>query len=119
MDLGLKDKIVLITGASKGIGASIAEGFLKEGAHVIIVSRGSDKLYEVERFLKERYPNSKIYAEKCDCTNKNSLNDLKVKLERLIGSLDIVVSNIGDGRSVVDVIPDSEQWEKTWSINFE
>jgi 3-oxoacyl-[acyl-carrier protein] reductase len=119
MNLGLKDKIVLITGASRGIGASIAEGFLKEGAHVIIVSRGSDNLYEVEKFLRDKYSNSKIYAEKCDCTNVNSLNDLKDKLERLVGSLDIVVSNIGDGRSVADVIPGGEQWKKTWSINFE
>jgi len=36
MNLGLSNKIVLVTGASRGIGASIAEGFVKEGARVII-----------------------------------------------------------------------------------
>ena len=49
MNLALKDKIVLITGASGGIGSSIAEGFLREGAGVIIVSRGSKKLHKVEK----------------------------------------------------------------------
>ncbi len=119
MNLGLKDKIVLITGASRGIGASIAEGFLKEGAHVIIVSRGSGELYEVEKSLKDRYPNSTIHAEKCDCTDMKALNVLKNKLEQVIGKLDIVVANIGDGVSVADVIPGDEHWQKTWSVNFE
>ena len=119
MNLGLKDKMVLITGASRGIGASIAEGFLKEGAHVIIVSRGSENLYRVEKSLKNDYPNSTIHAEKCDCTDMNSLNDLKNKLEKVIERLDIVVANIGDGASVADVIPCDEHWQKIWSVNFE
>lgn len=119
MNLGLSSKIVLVTGASRGIGASIAEGFVKEGAHVIIVSRGSQNLYEVEKSLKDRYPNSTIHAEKCDCTDVNALNDLKSKLDQIYGRLDVVVANIGDGASVADVIPGDEHWQKTWSVNFE
>ena len=119
MNLGLSSKIVLVTGASRGIGASIAEGFVKEGAHVIIVSRGSQNLYEVEKSLKDRYPNSTIHAEKCDCTDVNALNDLKNKLDQVYGRLDVVVANIGDGASVADVIPGDEHWQKTWSVNFE
>jgi 3-oxoacyl-[acyl-carrier protein] reductase len=119
MNLGLSNKVVLVTGASRGIGASIAEGFVKEGAHVIIVSRGSDNLYAVEKSLKTRYPNSTIQAEKCDCTDINALKDLKNKLDRIYGRLDVVVSNIGDGVSVQDIIPDDEQWQKTWSVNFD
>ena len=119
MNLELESKIVLITGASRGIGASIAEGFLKEGAHVIIVSRGSEKLYELEKLLTDKYPNSKIHAEKCDCADIKSLNNLKNKLQQYVGSLDVVVANIGDGASVADVIPDDEHWQKTWSTNFE
>lgn len=119
MNLGLSSKIVLVTGASRGIGASIAEGFLKEGAHVIIVSRGSQNLYEVEKSLKDRYPNSTIHAEKCDCTDVNALNDLKNKLDQVYGRLDVVIANIGDGASVADVIPGDEHWQKTWSVNFE
>ena len=119
MNLELSSKIVLVTGASRGIGASIAEGFVKEGAHVIIVSRGSQNLYEVEKSLKDRYPNSTIHAEKCDCTDVNALNDLKSKLDQIYGRLDVVVANIGDGASVADVIPGDEHWQKTWSVNFE
>ena len=94
MNLGLSSKIVLVTGASRGIGASIAEGFVKEGAHVIIVSRGSQNLYEVESSLKDKHPNSTIHAEECDCTDLNALNDLKKKLDQVYGRLDVVVANI-------------------------
>jgi 3-oxoacyl-[acyl-carrier protein] reductase len=118
MDLGLKNKRVLITGASRGIGASIAKSFLQEGANIIIVSRGSKQLYELEHSLSSTYPKSEICALKCDCTKKDSLKKLKDRVEDLVGYVDIVVANVGDGRSVTDVIPGSVQWEKTWNNNF-
>ena len=51
MDLGLKNKRVLITGASRGIGLEIAKHFLKEGAKVAISSRGEEQLIKVENEL--------------------------------------------------------------------
>ena len=44
MDLALKDRRVLITGGSQGLGKAIARGFLAEGARVVIVSRDQDRL---------------------------------------------------------------------------
>ena len=44
MDLALKDRRVLITGGSQGVGNAIARGFLAEGARVVIVSRDQDRL---------------------------------------------------------------------------
>jgi len=119
MHLGLKAKKILITGASRGIGLAIAERFLKEGAHVVIVSRGSSNLYKAEEILKKAYKNSKIKAEECDCTNQESLSDLKDRVTKMFGNLDVVVANIGDGRGVTNPLPDDEQWKEGWSANFE
>jgi 3-oxoacyl-[acyl-carrier protein] reductase len=119
MDLNLDTKKVLITGASRGIGLAIAESFLQEGAKTCLISRGSNALFENEKRLQDVYGLKSVSAFKCDCTNIKSLNSLKNKVKVKWSSLDIVVVNVGDGRSVSDALPDDEQWQKTWNSNFE
>ena len=53
MDLGLKDKVAFITGASAGIGLSTAEAFVNEGAKVIICGRNQQKLDEAKKQIKK------------------------------------------------------------------
>jgi 3-oxoacyl-[acyl-carrier protein] reductase len=119
MELGIENKRVLVTGASRGIGAAIAKGFLSEGARVTIVSRGSKQLYETKDTLMKEFGKECVITEKCDCTCPKSLNLLKEKIKKKWDGIDIVVANVGDGRSVADPVPDSEQWKKTWDNNFE
>lgn len=118
MNLHLTNKRVLITGASRGIGAAIAQEFLDEGARVCIISRGSNQLYATEKKLQKLY-NSKIFAEKCDCISPDSLEALRARIYKKWSGVDVVVANIGDGRSVLDPIPDEQQWNKVWSNNFD
>ena len=119
MNLNLNNKKVLITGASTGIGLTVAESFLQEGVKTCLVSRGSKALFENEKKLQDIYGLENSFACKCDCTNIESLNSLKNRVKDKWGSLDIVVVNVGDGRSVSDALPDDEQWQKTWNNNFE
>jgi 3-oxoacyl-[acyl-carrier protein] reductase len=119
MNLNLGNKKALITGASRGIGLAIAEGFLQEGVKTCLVSRGSKNLFENEKKLQDGYGAGNIFALKCDCTDKRSLENLKQEITKKWNSVDIVVVNVGDGRSVPDSLPDDEQWKKTWNNNFE
>lgn len=119
MNLDLNNKNVLITGASRGIGLSIAKGFLEEGANICIVSRGSKRLLEVERQLGESFGTKKVLAIQCDCSDEksliNTLEELKAKWTRL----DVVVSNVGNGSSSSDPIPSNCDWDTSWNTNFE
>jgi 3-oxoacyl-[acyl-carrier protein] reductase len=119
MNLNLDNKKVLITGASKGIGLAVAESFLQEDAKTCLISRGSNALFENEKRLQDAYGLESVFACKCDCTNIESLNSLKSEVEDRWGGLDIVIVNVGDGRSVSDALPNDEQWQKTWNNNFE
>jgi len=119
MELGLKNKRVLVTGASRGIGAAIARGFIAEGAKAYIVSRGSEYLYQTEKKLEEEFGQNKVIADQCDCTQPSLLNELNERIQNEWQGIDIVVANIGDGKSVPDPIPDAGQWKKTWDNNFE
>ena len=119
MNLNLNNKKVLITGASRGIGLSIANEFLKEKAIVCIVSRGSDELFSNEEKLQESYGEKNVFASRCDCTNIKSLNNLSNTIQESWDRLDIVVINVGDGQSVSDSVPNDDDWKKTWNNNFE
>jgi len=119
MDLDLTNKRVLVTGASRGIGAAIASCFLQEGADVCIVSRGSDQLHETEQMLQAAYSKYRIFAEQCDCTEPESLALLCNRIRHRWTNIDIVVANVGDGRSAPDPLPDEDRWKKTWNKNFE
>ena len=119
MDLGLSGKNALVTGASRGIGAAMAEVFLREGANTCIVSRGSQQLFKTEEQLRQTYGSDRIFSESCDCTVPQQLKRLSSRIEQKWNRIDIVIANIGDGRSVSDPLPDEPQWRKTWDNNFE
>ena len=119
MDFKLKEKRVLITGASRGIGAAIAVEFLHEEAKTCIVSRGSKNLYKLEALLKTQFGKDNIISRECDCTKQSSLNNLSENIKNNWGGLDILVINVGDGRSVDVALPDNDDWKNTWDNNFE
>ena len=58
-------------------------------------------------------------AETCDCTDLSSLEKLADIIEGEWQGLDILVSNVGDGRSLPDALPDAMQWEGVWNVNFD
>ncbi|GAA0366706.1 glucose 1-dehydrogenase [Bowmanella denitrificans] len=118
MELGLEGKRVVVTGASRGIGAAIAERFLAEGAHVCLVARHQPDLGALRLLLQERYAH-RVVAQSCDCTQPQQLDELRAYLMDTWGGVDILVANVGDGRSVADPIPTPQQWQQTWQSNFE
>jgi NAD(P)-dependent dehydrogenase (short-subunit alcohol dehydrogenase family) len=111
MDLHLRGKRVLITGASKGIGAAAAEAFAEEGCHVELAARSKEALEALaERLRRSHQIDAQVHVV-----------DLRVSadVERLAknaGQIDILVNNAGDipGGSV-DVV-DEKLWRHAWDL---
>jgi NAD(P)-dependent dehydrogenase (short-subunit alcohol dehydrogenase family) len=89
MDLGLRDKKVLITGGSKGIGLACAKVFIAEGARVAIVSRSPENLARARKTLREAYT---ICA---DLTDAAAAAAMVERVEKDFGALDVLVNAAG------------------------
>ena len=98
MFLGLKDKKVLVTGSSRGIGFAVAKAFLQEDAKVCLTSRNKKNLDTAITSLKRHDKANSLISHICDCSDPKSLSDLKQFIELEWNGLDIVVANVGDGK---------------------
>ena len=91
--MNFKDKVVLITGASSGIGRASAIKFAKKGAIIILVARRKEKLDQVDKDLK-KFNVSTLVCE-CDVSDKSQVKKMsKIVLEKY-ESVDILVNNAG------------------------
>ena len=93
MELGLKNKNVLIVGASKGIGKGIVMGFAEEGCRLVIVARSEDLLREVQTEALSRGAASCDYVVQdiMECDTQKFADSL---MDRF-GVFDVVVHNVG------------------------
>ena len=89
MDLGLKDKKVLITGGSKGIGLACAKAFIAEGARVALVSRAQENLDKAKSALAQAY----VIA--ADLTDARAAAAMVEKAESEFGAIDVLVNSAG------------------------
>jgi short-subunit dehydrogenase len=91
--MNFKDKVVLITGASSGIGKETAIEFAKLGANIVLVARKKEKLDEVANELKKF--NVTILICPCDVSNKKQVKEMSKTVLENFDSVDILVNNAG------------------------
>jgi len=89
----LKDKTAIVTGASRGIGMAIAEGFAKAGASVSIAARNKEDLSSVETHIKKF--NSNVIAFQTDVSRSEDVDALVNNTLKSFGQIDILVNNAG------------------------
>jgi 3-oxoacyl-[acyl-carrier protein] reductase len=112
LELGLKGKGVVITGASKGIGRSIALEFAQEGAHVAICARGEEALAKTADEISAK--GGKVHAQVCDVSDEASLSAFLDSSYEALGGLKALVNNTS-GFGVTD---DEPGWASGWSVDM-
>ena len=115
MNLGIKGKKVIITGASQGIGLEIAELFSQEGAFVTIISSNKKKLDNAFRILCKNKKKTKHVKILADLTNDKKLNKAIIKIISN-GTPDIIIHNVGGTLDVKSPLASYSDWLKV--INF-
>ena len=114
MDLGIKNKIALVTGGASGIGKAIATDLALEGATVIITSRSDEKLKDALTELKKINNNCAGFI--CELTEINAPSELVDLVISKFGSIDIIVNNVGSAQGIVDPLCPLDDWHKLFRL---
>src|SRR5258708_8914323 len=93
MNLGLKEKVILVTGASKGIGKAIAVAFAAEGSNVVLNARHQQELEQVAQQIRQHGGNALTIA--ADVTNVNEVQRLVQQAIARFGTIHVLVNNVG------------------------
>ena len=111
MDLNLKNKIALITGASKGIGSAIAETFAAEGVNLYLTARNNKQLEMLKIELQKKY-SVEVKTIPLDLTEANSQKLLFENCK----DINILINNAGDipSGSLFDI--DEDSWRRGWEL---
>ncbi len=117
MNLGLKGKVALVTGASQGLGKAVAMGLAQEGARVAICARGLERLQGTAREI-EAATGSQVLAVQADVTRPVDIKRLVETTVQHFGRIDILVTNAGGPPSARFVDLSHEAWQKAIDLTL-
>jgi len=115
MELDLRGKVAIVTGGARGIGGSIAEGFAREGANIVI----GDLLLEAAQELAEKLNSSgaRAIAVRADVTKKSDVDSLIATTMKEFGSIDILVNAAGITQDKWMVEIEEADWDRILEVN--
>src|SRR5215470_10675026 len=116
MDLGLKGKVAMVTGASRGIGRAIALGLVAEGCQVSVCARGQEGVDALAKDIQERGGNALALA--VDVTKENDARRWVEETQKRFGRVDILINNVGGSRPGGNLAASSEDWRSGFALNF-
>ena len=117
MDLQLKDKTALVTGASVGIGRGIALALAAEGVRLALTARRMDKLLELADELVALGAPAPVLIEQ-DMYAEDAAKRIADAAMAGLGQVDILVNNAGGSRSFKDLHVSEAQWQEAITLNF-
>lgn len=116
--MNLKDKTVLVTGSSRGIGREIAIAFGQSGCRVVLnASKSQEQLEETKAFLEEQ--NIPVQAFLCDISDYEKCRSMFQNIAESWGSVDILVNNAGISHIGLFTDMSPAEWKRILSVNLE
>ena len=113
---GLKDQIAIVTGASQGIGRTLAVALAQAGANVALVSRTRSDLEAVAKEIKAA--GCKALVVPCDLQDVSQIRKLVDKVHTTFGKIDILVNNAAWTATVEALAATEEEWDQTLNTSL-
>ena len=107
----LKGQVVVITGASSGLGKQMSKAFAKQGANLVILARRIERLEELKIELEKE--GIKVLPVKCDVTSTEDINNAAELAKKTFGKVDILVNCAGSSKDKGALEMTDEEWDFT------
>jgi 3-oxoacyl-[acyl-carrier protein] reductase len=111
MDLGLRDRVCLVTGSTSGIGLETARLLAEEGARVVVTGR------DPERVEQARKQANAAFGAAYDLSQPSAPGDLVEEATRAVGPVECLVNNVGEAYQAGFEELTDEQWSAMWQLN--
>jgi 3-oxoacyl-[acyl-carrier protein] reductase len=113
MDLGLADKVAMVTGSSRGLGFACAAALVREGCRVTVCARGAEKLVESEAELNRLATEpGRVLAVVADVATADGVERAVSDTVSHFGGLDILVNNVGTARGAGIIDTSDAEWQR-------
>lgn len=116
MDLGLKNKIAVITGGSVGIGLAVAKGLAKEGTHLVLCARDEFRLKQVTADIMQTY-DVKVIGISTNVAKDEDIQKIIDGVKKSFGGVDILINNAGTGSNEKIMTAADEKWQYYWDLH--
>ena len=110
MSFKVRDKVVIITGGSSGIGFELVKLFLAEGAKVAFCGRNPERLQSTFDALSKEYDAAQMFTHPCDVLEKEQVRDYISLVVKNFGAIDMLVNNAGQGKVADFFATDDQDW---------
>jgi short-subunit dehydrogenase len=114
MDAYFKNKVVVVTGGTDGIGKALVDQLLLSGARVATCGRNHDKLYK----LQAEYPSYPLHTVVADVSNENDCRHFIASTINIFGSIDVLINNAGISMRGLLAETATDVLHKVMDINF-
>jgi short-subunit dehydrogenase len=114
----MKDKVIIITGASSGIGKATAEVFAQNGSKIVLNARNENQLNEVTETIKKQFNNPDIIAVAGDVSIEADCKKLIETAVSTFGKIDVLINNAGISMRALFTDVDLSVIKKVMDINF-
>lgn len=116
MDLHLRGKVAVITGASVGIGLALAHALAGEGVDIVLAARQAERLHDEARRVAERHGVQTLPVA-CDIATADGAGALVEAAGRRFGGIDILVNNAGAGSNETIMNAPDDKWQYYWDLH--
>jgi 3-oxoacyl-[acyl-carrier protein] reductase len=117
LDLGLKNRAVIVAASSEGIARAAAEKFAAEGARIALCSRDESKLRATADEIRKRY-SAEVFAAPLDVTDANAVENFVEQVAGEFGRVDVCVTNAGGPPAKMFLSTTTQEWHRAIELNF-